>query len=290
MVGGLTISETGYEIMSHDFCHYWEEEKKCWELLAGMPQSDYRVFDMCQVACDQLLLTGGCVSRVTWGSCWLLHTVTRTWTKLPPLITPRFYHRSVFLRDQVYVVGGMDDSDKVTASVEMLDLKRRQWSSLPALPQAVWSPAATSHGHRVYVFGGRDADNASLSCTQAYNTSTGQWLTLTATPKVCNVGAAVSLGSCIYLVGGLLRSCMRYTPAEDRWTVLHEPRLEHRNAPAVVWQGGILVSGHGGGYETEKSAALEIYDPERDEWSDWPTPLKVPLSSHLMFSVIVHGV
>jgi len=139
------------------------------------------------------------------------------------------------------------------------------------------------------VFGGLDADNKALSCTQSYDCTTGQWLTLAATPKVCELGAAVSLGSYIYLVGGTFRSCLRYAPAEDRWTVLSEPRLVHKNAPAVVWQGGVLVSGDGGG-DVTRSAAIEAYDPVRDEWTDWVTTLKVPLGGHRMFSVILSGV
>ena len=142
----------------------------------------------------------------------------------------------------------------------------------------------------VYVFGGVDADNNRLSCTQGYDSATGQWLTLAATPKVCDLGAAVSLGSYIYLVGGSWRSCLRHALAEDRWTVLSEPRLEHSNAPAVVWQGGVMVSGDRAGNKKEKSAAIEMYDPVRDEWSDWVTPLNVTLGGHRAFSVILSGV
>ena len=276
--------------MSHNVCQYWEEGRKCWELLAELPQVNYRVFDVCQVACDQLLLTGGDVGGVAQGSCWLLQTVTKTWIKFPPMITPHYYHRSVFLRDQVYVVGGWDVNGKVTGSVERFDLKRRQWSALSDLPHPVYVPAATSHGHSVYVIGGHDAANKVLSCTQSYDCTTEQWLTLAATPKVCDLGAAVSLGSVIYLVGGAQRSCLRYAPAEDRWTELSESRLDHANAPAVVWQGGVLVSGDGRGDKKEKSAAIEAYDPVRNEWTDWVTTLKVPLDGHHMFSVILSGV
>ena len=189
----------------------------------------------------------------------------------------------------MYVVGGRDSNKKVTGSVERFHLKRHQWSPLSDLPHPVFDPAATSHGHRVYVFGGRDADDKDLSCTQAYDSTSGQWLTLVATPKVCDLGAAVSLGSYVYVVGGVYRSCLRYAPAEDRCTELSGPRLAHANAPAVVWQGGVLVSGHGGG-DWKKTAAIEVYDPVDDVWSDWPTSLKVPLNNHHTFSVVISDV
>ena len=188
------------------------------------------------------------------------------------------------------MVGGCVVNQKVTGSVERFDLTRRQWSALSDLPHPVYDPSATSYGHMVCVIGGYDADNKALSCIQGFDSTTGQWLTLAATPKVYVLGAAVSLGSHICLVGGTRRSCLQYSEAEDRWTVLSEPRLGHRNAPAVVWKGGALVSGDRGCDKERRSAAIEVYDPVRDEWSDWATPLKVPLDTHRMFSVILSGV
>ena len=174
-------------------------------------------------------------------------------------------------------MGGEGARKKAIASVERFDLRRHQWSSLPDMPQSVSDPTAISYGHRVYLLGGRDADNK-LSCTQAYDTVSGNWLTLADMPEVCDLGAAVSMTRCIYLVGCFGRSCLRYDTATDNWTRLSRQRQEHRNAPAVMWQCGILVSGGGGG-GTVNSAAIEYYDPVLDEWTDWQTPLKEKLSS-----------
>ena len=294
MVGGLTIKKNGEGCENHNLCHYWMDRSKCWQLLMELPQSVGRLYDVCQVASDLLVLTGGWKANLLWwfrvmGDCWLLDLVNKKSTQMPSLTTARYFHRSVLLGDYVYVVGGKDVSGKVIASVERFDLRRRQWSSLPNMPKPVLDPAAISYGHRVYVFGGRSADNKSLSCAQAYDTVSGNWLTLAAMLEVCHLGAAVSINRCIYLVGGFSRSCLRYDPATDSWKRLSRPHHEHGNAPAVVWQGGILVSGSGGGHKVN-SADIEYYDPVIDKWSDWQKPLKEKLNAHRTFSVSLSGV
>ena len=276
----------GYE--DHNLCHYWVDRSKCWQLLMELPQSVGTLYDVCQVASDLLLLTGGDMGGVR-GDCWLLDLVNKTTTQMPSLVTERSHHRSVLLGDYVYVVGGEDATKEANGSVEKFDLRRRHWLSLPNMPQPVFDPAAISYGHRVYVFGGRDADDENLSCTQAYDTVSGNWLTLADMPEVCDLAAAVSVNRCIYLVGGFSQSCLRYDPAKDSWTRLSQPRQEHSNAPAVVWQGGVLVAG-GRDDDGNRSVSIEHYDPVLDEWTDWQTPLMEKLSSHRTFSVILSGV
>ena len=288
MVGGLTDEKNGKRVENHNLCHYWVDSSKCWQLLMELPQSVSRLYDVCQVASDQLLLTGGWKGGVR-GDCWLLDLVNKTSTQMPSLATACCYHRSVLLGDSVYVVGGKDVSDMTIGSAERFDLKQRQWSSLPDMPQPVSVPAATSYGHRVYVFGGCDANNKSLSCTQAYDTVSGNWLTLADMPEVCELGAAVCINRCIYLVGGFSRSCLRYDPATDSWTRLSWLLQGHGNAPAVVWQCGVLVSG-GRDNDDNRSVSIEHYDPVFDEWTDWQTPLMKKLSSHHTFSVILSGI
>ncbi|KAI0242680.1 Ring canal kelch protein [Lamellibrachia satsuma] len=199
------------------------------------------------------------------------------------LNTARYLHASVVVGDTVYVVGGKGADGKVVKTFERLNVKRRQRTSLPDMPQSVYFPMAVSYGSGVYVFGGRDAKKKSASCARMY-TMWGEWRTLTDMPEVCDIGSVVTLNSYIYVVGGYRKSCMRYDPATDCWKRLSKPRLEHGNAPAVVWQGNILVAGGGGDSKT-KSSVIEQYDIEKDEWSDWDTELTAKLSGHFVFNV-----
>ena len=215
-------------------CDVWVREKNCWRKYMDLPPSVGALYDVCQVADDQLLLTGGQKAGVK-ADCWLMDLTHNTWTQIPPMRTARSFHRSVLVGDNVYGVGGRDVIGTVTGSVERFSLSKRQWSSQPDLPRPVRLPAVTSHDHTVFVFGGRDGTNKDLLCTQAYNTVTGQWVTLADMPGKCNSCGEVKY---IYLVGGFRQICRRYNPATNSWEDLSRPRQEHGNAPAVVWQGG----------------------------------------------------
>ena len=185
--------------------------------------------------------------------------------------------------ETVYVVGGKGADGKVVKTVERLDVKCRQWTSLADMPQSVYLPMTVSCGSSVYVFGGRDEKNNSVRCAPMY-TMWGEWRILTDMPEECDLGSVVTLNSYIYVLGGYKKSCMRYDPATDCWKRLSKPRLKHCNAPAVVWQGNILVAGGGGDSKTT-SSVIEQYDIEKDEWSDWDTELTAKLSGHLLFNV-----
>ena len=52
-------------------------------------------------------------------------------------------------------------------------------------------------------------------------TTRRQWSILSDMPEVCSYGAAVTLNDCIYVVGGHNRTCLKYDPALDNWTIGH---------------------------------------------------------------------
>ena len=292
MVGGVTPNKGLFGPKDEEYKKItcWVKENKCWQLLTEIPQSVGRLYGVCQVARDLLMFTGGSVNGVAQSVCWQLNLLTKMWTQLPSMITGRLFHRSLHVGDSVIVVGGKSGKGpgkKVTGSTEAFSLTQHQWTPLQAMPWPVWDPAATSHGHIAFVFGGRDDNNVNLLHTRAYDTKAGQWRTLANMPEVCEFGAAVSLGEYIYLVGGSTKTCLRYEPATDSWKNLSQPRLQHRNAPAVVWQDGILVAGCG---FDPKSSEIEFYDPGTDVWSDWQASMEVELYTHRLFTVTLPGV
>ena len=131
-----------------------------------------------------------------------------------------------------------DVSNKVTGSVERFDLKLHQWSPLSGLPHPVSDTAAKATGcmYSVAMMLIIKSYHVHRPMTAQHASGSPWW-----PPKICDLGAAVSLGSYVYVVGGVYQSCLRYAPAKDRWTELSGPRLVHANAPAVVWQGRVLV-------------------------------------------------
>ena len=281
VVGGLdTVKGQNNEV--HKYCHYVKEDGTSWESLTELPWSYGRNYSVCRVD-SGLLLTGG-VQNCVKDDCFVFDFVEKTWKNLPRLTTARYFHSSVGIGNTVYVVGGFGADSKVVKSVERLDVKRRHWTSMPDMPQSVYFSMTVSHNNSLYVFGGRDAEKNSLRCSWRYDTIWGVWRSLADMPVACNLGSVVTLNNYIYTVGGYTKSCMRYDPAKDCWTRLSQPRLKHGNAPAVVWQGNILVAGGDVDSQT-KSSVIEQYDIETDEWSDWDTELKDKLSDHFLFNV-----
>ena len=285
VVGGLTVTESGQK--ENKRCEYYKEDTNCWESLTDLPWSVGASYNMCRVD-GGLLMTGGFKKEVL-KQCWLYDVVTKSWDSLPPMITARNYHRSVSLRDCVYVVGGEGVGvNNALASVECLDLRRRQWSAVADMPKAVSCPMVATFGNRIFVFGGRDAQDTPLPCTQVLDTTRGSWSTQSDSPDVCDIGAAVTLNDSIYVVGGFHRSCLKYDPASDSWTRLSQPQLAHGNAPAVVWRGSILVAG--GDDSEESSSVIEAYNPPTDTWTVCDiASLNAKLSSHCLFNIDLSG-
>ena len=280
VVGGLKATASGN--IDNKRCEYYKEDTNCWESLTDLPSSVGKVYNVCRVD-DGLLLTGG-IMKDALKQCWLYDVVTKKWESMPPLITARCHHRSVSLRDSVYVVGGRGIGvNIVLASVECLDLRRRQWSTVADMPQAVCGAPVATFGNRIFVFGGRDAQNTPLRCTQVLDTTRGSWSSRSDTPDVCDIGAAVTLNDSIYVVGGFGRSCQKYDPASDSWTRLSQTQQKHGNAPAVVWRGSILVAG--GDDPEEGSSAIEVYDPPTDTWTICDIALNAKLSCHCLFTI-----
>ena len=285
VVGGLTVTASG--CFDDERCEYYKEDTNCWESLGDLPWYVGRFYNVCRVD-GGLLLTGGLKKNDALKQCWLYDVVTKKWESMPPMITARSFHRSVSLRDCVYVVGGKGGGvNNGLASVECLNLRRRQWSAVADMPQAVSCPMVATFGNRVFVFGGRDAQKTPLRCTQVLDTTRDSWSTQSDIPDVCDIGVAVTLNDSIYVVGGFRRSCLKYNPASDSWTRLSRPQLAHGHAPAVGWRGSILVAG---GHDPKvSSSTIEAYDPPTDTWTICDIAVNAKLSCHCVFTIDLSG-
>ena len=90
-----------------------------------------RLYDVCQLASDQLLLTGGFKRCGVKVNRWLLNLINKMWTQMLLLSNASHKHRSVMLDQYVYALGRKCASMKVTESVECFDIIQHQWLSMP---------------------------------------------------------------------------------------------------------------------------------------------------------------
>ena len=279
-VGGVTPSARG-DVKQY-LCEYYDGDTSCWKSLTTLPQSVGFMDSVCYTA-RGLVVTGG-IKGAAMDQCLMFDLAKKKREEMPPLITKRYFHRSVSLGDCVYVVGGKDVDNKPLASVECLTLKSRMWSSLPPMAHAVYAPMVTTYRNKLFVFGGRDDSRNNLRCTQVFDVTQNKWNTLSPTPVECHCGAAVTMNDTIYVVGGYSRTCLKYDPATDMWTRLSEPQQKHGYAPAVVWRGSILLAA-GDGAE-QKPSAIEQFDPVTNTWSySNIAQLEKSLACHYMFNV-----
>ena len=280
-VGGLTKGDK-----ENRYCWYLRENSSTWELLAQLPRPNWKFYSACTMQAG-ILLTGGYHSNVK-RDCWLFDTLDKKWKPLAPMHLARCKHRTVVHGEWVYALGGEDDVDRPLGSVERMSLKTRTWSESSPMPTPLSDPLAVNFGRNIFVFGGIEADDTTASVTMAFDCVWKEWQTKSEMPEPCRLGAAASVNDRIYIVGGYTRTCLSYTPSTDQWSILASPKDKHGNAPAVVWQGRILVGG--GDVDTHQTTSvIEEYDPEKDHWSLWKTGMKEELSCHYLLNVDLGG-
>jgi hypothetical protein len=68
--------------------------------------------------------------------------------------TPRTEVTAAILEDNIYIIGGFDESGQVTDIVEAYNIKNNTWTIAAPLPEPLHHTAATSYNGKIYVVGG----------------------------------------------------------------------------------------------------------------------------------------
>src|SRR5919106_2373468 len=67
------------------------------------------------------------------------------WTDGAPMPTPRTEVTAAVLRNDIYVIGGFDESGQVTDIVEVYNIANNTWSKASPLPEPLHHTAAASY-------------------------------------------------------------------------------------------------------------------------------------------------
>ena len=84
-----------------------------------------------------------------------------------PLPTPRGNLGAAAVEDSLYIIGGLDGTERVLGDVFRLDVNANIWEPMPRLIIAREGCAAVAVGEALYVFGGRDAGERALDDVEA---------------------------------------------------------------------------------------------------------------------------
>ena len=188
-----------------------------------------------------------------------------SWEALPPMRGARWGAAAAADAACLYVLGGMDGSDRVLASVERYDPGAGAWETLPPLQQARHGLAAAALGGRLYAVGGgveagdecitlASAEFLMLEETDACAKPAAVWRDA---PKlrVPRMDAVATVRDrCLFVVGGrcgelgtLVNSAERLDASVGSW------QLERLPGPATPRLGAALAVAEGllvslGGY------------------------------------------
>ncbi len=200
------------------------------------------------------------------------------WRLGSELIMPISEHGVAELGGRIYVMGGYPPGRIPTDTMQVYDVASGQWSLGPSLPMPLHHPMAAGVQGRLYVIGG-EFDGAGtgrpavfLDTVFELDPAEGTWRRRSAMPTARSGGGAAVINGKIYVAGGRPprgNDFAVYDPAADRWTVLPDLPTQ-RNHLAVGASGArVYVAGgrFGGGFNSERTAALEIFDTTTNRWS-----------------------
>ena len=178
-------------------------------------------------------------------------------TQLPDLPEPRYYTSVVLSDNDVYVVGGDDNSDYLS-SVYYLSLGSDAWQTKKSMPHALRRPLVIQHQQCLYVLGGYN--RGYQSSVSQYNIKDDTWKQCSDMPVPCNSEEAGVVVHEDRMKVITVDKCLMYADDTDTWTVKQYNTLgSHVNA--FVRRGQICAAVQNGGRYSMMS-----YDDVENVW------------------------
>ena len=269
----------------------WYLLNNTWLELKAM-QSPPFCFSACVVNGGVVITGGAGYNGQPVTDTWLLSDATGNWSVLANMSTARYRHASVCVGGQLYVLGGEGCNQDLLHSVECLDEIDEEWREMQQMPTGLMHPMAVSYGQYIYMFGGCDMDQH-YGCSFEFNSQANRWKKLADMPSCCTFGSAVVYKERIFVIGGFEQCCMTFDPTQNQWTTLSQCLRQHAGAPALVWEGRIVVCGGRSARPEDlddegkamATAVVEEYDPQTDTWCVSQLELPLKLFSHAAFNV-----
>ncbi|KAA0704432.1 Kelch-like protein 24 [Triplophysa tibetana] len=178
--------------------------------LPGYPKSD---FAACELQ-NNIYISGG---QLNSADVWRFMSHINQWVRVRGLCQGRWRHKMVSLRGKLYVVGGYNGRERLSA-VECYNPHENTWTSVCDLLLAVSWAAAVACDGKLYSISGAVSDHTNTDKVQCYDPVTNRWTYVTSCPFSQRSLSAVSLNGSIYVTGGLLNELFCYTPSTDVWT------------------------------------------------------------------------
>lgn len=247
------------------------------------------------IAALALVLLSGVASLPTWGQQELPEV--DGWSLGPPLPAPISEHVIVELGGKIYLIGGYPHDRIPVDSVTVFDPSSGRWSPGPSAPVPLHHAMAAAVDGTIYLIGGEMQGAGTglppvyLNSVWALDPETGEWTARAPMPTARSGGGAAVIDGKIYVAGGRPpagHDFAVYDPRADTWTVLPDLPTPRNHLAVGAIDGKLYVAGgrFGGGFNSERTAALEVYDPATNTWSSG-APMPGPRGG--VASVVANG-
>jgi len=225
-----------------------------------------------------MLLTGGCqytnYNNSAQKTAYLIKFVSNMVRILPfrSLITDRFSHGSLIIKNIPYVFGGHDGNETLS-SLEFYDDHENKWKflSFMNIEREIFAYCAVKQRF-IYVFGGFNVNH--LDSIERYDTIYDRWKLMNFKMKrpLQNSTAVEIDNSRIVLIGGYngaLHKCVDILDLETKtWTSLEFMKVPRRKSHCFLYRNKIHI--FGGESSESESHVPEFYDFKTKTWG-WLT-------------------
>ncbi|MDG6225951.1 MAG: kelch repeat-containing protein [Candidatus Thermoplasmatota archaeon] len=236
--------------------------------------------------------------------CEIFDPSTLDFRRAAPMMTGRFWHRAVELKDgRIMVIGGLNVTHSGLGSCEIFDPTKGTWTEAASLnePRARFTATVLANGSVIVTGGHNGTVKVPTSTCEIYIPTEDRWYRIAPMNDARGYHSALLLGDGRLMVSGGFsgpktpdhHSSEIYDPVLGIWTLSGPMRLgKHAHSMILLSNGGIIS--HGGSSVTDLSCqvcGLEYYDTVSGIWSDtyllmlgraWPAEADLPDGGHLI--------
>lgn len=182
------------------------------------------------------------------------------------------------LDGKIYVIGGYPSDRKTVATVQVYDPRADKWQIAAPLPTPLNHLTAAAANGKIYVIGGQTSESSDpvkagfVNTVYEYDPAQNKWTTRAPMPTSRGGGAAAVVDGKIYVAGGRPPAGHHfavYDPKSDAWTARPDLPTQRNHLAAGAFDGKVYVFGgrFGGGFRSETTGAVEMYDPKTNAWT-----------------------
>ena len=233
-------------------------------------------------------------------------TQTNTWQRVADMPTPRQVPKAAVVNGTIYVFGGFhgeinDLQWKYPVNVEAYNPRTDTWiqkQDMP-VPRVIFDVGVVDG--KIYVIGGTTLLRGErINRVDVYNPATDTWVKGPEMPTPRSYLGVAAVGNRIYAIGGRgwpavnlgpdLTVIEEYDSTSRQWrqkSDMLDARLYF--GTAVVRDSIYLIGGlisRGVGVASEDLASVNVYDPQKDAWSDIPS---MPIPFAVQGAAAVNG-